>query len=271
MMKIGEFARLGQVSVRMLRHYDSLGLLQPQGVDRFSSHRSYSVTQLTRLNRIMALNSLGIPLRRIAEIIDSNLSTTELLDMLTLRRHQLLAEQADTAATLAEIEFRLALIERTTMEHQDCIFKELPAERIIGTKVVLGEPPFDTSDIGPLFGQVAEQIADSGGDTSIGVRLYTDVETGTEVTCGYRCTAAGVRTISGLEITELPPCTAATLIHEGSMSRIGSSWQHLAEWCLHQGYSLRGPCREVYLEAGDGADDSDQSGWVVELQQPIAS
>lgn len=288
-MKIGEFARLGQVSVRMLRHYESLGLLQPHEVDRFSSHRSYSVAQLTRLNRIMALNSLGIPLRKVAEFLDSGLSTPELVDMLELRRHQLLAEQSATAASLADVEFRLALIERTTMDHPDCIIKELRAERIIGATVTLGEPPFDTSEIGPLFGRVAQQIASAGGDPDIGIGLYTDTEAGTEVTCGYRVTATDSQNIAALhadelQVTELPSCTAATLIHEGSMSRIGASWQHLSEWCVKQGYSLNGPCREVYLEVGDDSDDSGgngssrsggndpgQSGWVVELQQPITN
>lgn len=41
-MLIGDFARLGQVSVRMLRHYDALGLLTPASVDASSSYRSYS-------------------------------------------------------------------------------------------------------------------------------------------------------------------------------------------------------------------------------------
>lgn len=280
-MKIGEFARLGQVSVRMLRHYESLGLLQPHEIDRFSSHRSYSVAQLTRLNRIMALNSLGIPLRKVAEFLDSGLSTPELVDMLELRRHQLLAEQSATVASLADVEFRLALIERTTMNHPDCIIKELPAERIVGTTVTLGEPPFDTSEIGPLFGRVAEQIANAGGAPIIGIGLYRDTEAGTAVTCGYRVTTSGGpdsatlettgHATAELQITELPPCTAATLIHEGSMGRIGASWQHLSQWCVTQGYSLIGPCREVYLEAGNGSNDSDQSGWVVELKQPITS
>lgn len=273
-MKIGEFARLGQVSVRMLRHYESLELLLPQEVDRFSGHRSYSVAQLTRLNRIMALNSLGIPLKKIGELLDSEVSTRELIEMLSLRRHQLEAEQAATAATLAEIRFRLALIERTTMKFPDCVIKELPSERIIGTTVLLGEPPFDTSEIGPLFGRVAGEIASTGGDPVVGVGLYTDTEAGTEVTCGYRSSPGDGNPKTGLEtselqVTELPPCTAATLIHEGSMSRIGASWQHLSEWCVSQGYSLNGPCREIYLEAGDGSADSDQSQWVVELQQPI--
>ncbi|MGO2524217.1 MAG: MerR family transcriptional regulator [Brevibacterium aurantiacum] len=271
-MRIGEFARLGQVSIRMLRHYEALDLLIPQHVDRFSGHRSYSVAQLTRLNRIMALSSLGISLKRISVLLDSEPSTSELVDMLTLRRHQLQTEQEVAAASLAEIEFRLALIERTTMKFPDCVIKELPAERIIGTTVLLGEPPFDTSEIGPLFGKVAGQIIAAGGDLDVGVGLYSDSEAGTEVTCGYRMNSAdgnGLNTTgptsTELDTIELPPCTAATLIHEGSMSRIGASWQHLSEWCLNQGYSLNGPCREIYLEE----DDGDGSDWVVELQQPI--
>lgn len=109
-MRIGEFAQLGQVSVRMLRHYESMDLLAPDSVDPFTGHRSYTVAQLPRLNRIMALNALGISLRKIAVRLDSDLSTTELTGMLNLRRHQLRAEQSAAAAKLAEVEIRLAPI-----------------------------------------------------------------------------------------------------------------------------------------------------------------
>lgn len=39
MFKIGDCSRLGQVSVRMLRHYDDLDLLKPAHVDRFTDDR----------------------------------------------------------------------------------------------------------------------------------------------------------------------------------------------------------------------------------------
>ena len=45
-MLISDFARLGQVSVRMLRHYDALGLLVPDHVEPASGYRSYSPEQL---------------------------------------------------------------------------------------------------------------------------------------------------------------------------------------------------------------------------------
>ena len=49
---IGEFARHGRVSVRMLRHYDAIGLLRPACVDPVTGYRSYEVSQLAELNRL---------------------------------------------------------------------------------------------------------------------------------------------------------------------------------------------------------------------------
>ena len=41
MLKIGEFSKLSRVSVRMLRHYDEIGLLKPAEIDRFTDYRYY--------------------------------------------------------------------------------------------------------------------------------------------------------------------------------------------------------------------------------------
>ena len=41
MLKIGEFSKLSRVSIRMLRHYDELGLLAPQSIDPFTGYRYY--------------------------------------------------------------------------------------------------------------------------------------------------------------------------------------------------------------------------------------
>jgi DNA-binding transcriptional MerR regulator len=49
MIGIGDFARLGRVSVRMLRHYDTIGLLRPEYVDPNSGYRYYRADQLGRL------------------------------------------------------------------------------------------------------------------------------------------------------------------------------------------------------------------------------
>ena len=46
MLKIGEFSKLSHVSVRMLRHYDEIGLLHPQRVDPITGYRLYGEEQL---------------------------------------------------------------------------------------------------------------------------------------------------------------------------------------------------------------------------------
>ena len=55
MFSIGEFARHGRVSVRMLRRYDAIGLLRPACVDPATGYRFYQAGQLAELNRIIAL------------------------------------------------------------------------------------------------------------------------------------------------------------------------------------------------------------------------
>ena len=54
MLKVGEFARIAQVSIRLLHYSDQLGLLSPATVDRSSGYRLYSADQLPRLHRILA-------------------------------------------------------------------------------------------------------------------------------------------------------------------------------------------------------------------------
>ena len=55
MLKIGEFSKLSRVSVRMLRHYDEVGLLAPSEVDSMTGYRYYSERQLITAGRIAAL------------------------------------------------------------------------------------------------------------------------------------------------------------------------------------------------------------------------
>ena len=70
MLSIGEFARLAGVSVRMLRHYDQLGLLRPERVDPHSGYRRYAAAQLERANQLVALKDLGFTLEQVGVLLD---------------------------------------------------------------------------------------------------------------------------------------------------------------------------------------------------------
>src|SRR4051812_43969096 len=107
MLSIGDFARLGQVSPRMLRHYDEIGVLRPSRVDQATGYRSYAVVQLATLHRLVALRDLGFGLDDIKKMLDEELSVEELAGMLRLRRAQIAEAVDDEQARLRRIEARL--------------------------------------------------------------------------------------------------------------------------------------------------------------------
>ena len=69
MLKIGEFSKLSRISVRMLRHYDEIGLLKPAEIDRFTDYRYYREDQLPTAGRIAALKDMGFSLADIVRIL----------------------------------------------------------------------------------------------------------------------------------------------------------------------------------------------------------
>ena len=70
MLKIGDFSKLSRISIRMLRHYDEIGLIKPEEIDSISGYRYYSESQLPLANRIQALKDMGFGLSAIAQILD---------------------------------------------------------------------------------------------------------------------------------------------------------------------------------------------------------
>ena len=80
--RVHEFAELAGVTVRTLHHYDRLGLLEPRRTA--AGYRVYSVRDLERLEQIVALKFLGLPLRQIKLLLDQE--TLQLPDALRMQR-----------------------------------------------------------------------------------------------------------------------------------------------------------------------------------------
>ena len=72
---IGEFAHMAKVSVRTLRHYDDIGLLEPARIEPSSGYRSYESVQLADLHRILALKDAGLSLTEIRVALDEDADT----------------------------------------------------------------------------------------------------------------------------------------------------------------------------------------------------
>ena len=104
MLKIGDFSKLSRVSIRMLRHYDDIGLLKPAEIDDFTGYRYYREDQLFIVARITALKDMGFALAdivRILEVYDDR----EKLDGFLKTRQKELAEEAK------EMEYKLMLLD----------------------------------------------------------------------------------------------------------------------------------------------------------------
>jgi len=269
MFSIGEFARHGRVSVRMLRHYDAVGLLQPALVDRLTGYRSYQAEQLSRLNRIVALKELGFTLQQVQSILDEKVSVEELHGMLRLRQAELQSRMAADAARLAQVRVRIQTIETEgAMPSDDVQIKRLPAVRVaeLAGPATGFEPAQISPVIGPLYDQLIARL-ERAGITPVGPGIaYYDVGPDDGVLV-HATIPVNVEFAAGLEIVDLPEIqSAATIVHRGSMDDVIPTIQTLARWIDANGYRSAGPPRELYLETGP-----DRNTWVTELQEPIVA
>ncbi|OIV39082.1 MerR family transcriptional regulator [Mangrovactinospora gilvigrisea] len=273
MFAIGEFARHGRVSVRMLRHYDALGLLRPALVDDRTGYRFYEAAQLARLNRIVALKALGFTLEQVREIVDAKVGAEELRGMLRLRRAQLAAEAAATTARLQEVEGRLRIIESEgLMPVNDVVVKSLPAERV--ARLTAGiqdmESQFIGPVLGPLFQQLCDRIAAAGaGFRGPAIATYEETPGGDHPFVVHACMPIGDQQVpadAGFEVVVLPAVArAATVVHHGHVQQMMPAFQTLAHWLDAGGGKGVGFPREVNLDIPEDMDE-----WVTEIQQPLA-
>jgi DNA-binding transcriptional MerR regulator len=267
MFSIGDFARLGRVSVCMLLHYDALGLLRPARVDPASGYRFYEAGQLSQLNRLIALKDLGLRLEEVKQILDAKVGLGELHGMLLLRRAEAEARVAEETARLARVEARLRMIETEGIVPADIVIKSVPAVRVAElTGLADGYEP---DKIGPVIQPLYVELCDrlERADLAITgptIAYYESIPEGVRVHAG--ATVNAEPGTYDFTIVDLPAVEqAATVIHHGLMDDVDGSLQHLARWIEENGYRGTGMAREVYLNYGEG----DPETWVTELQEPI--
>ncbi|MFK0114623.1 MerR family transcriptional regulator [Streptomyces sp. NPDC090994] len=103
-MLIGEVARRSGVSARMLRHYESLGLLRPSGRTG-SGYREYSGEDIRRIFHIESLRSLGLSLREIGRALDdSGFTPSALVDDLIRQTRRRIAAETELLTRLRRID-----------------------------------------------------------------------------------------------------------------------------------------------------------------------
>jgi effector-binding domain-containing protein len=268
MFKIGEFSTLCKVPVKTLRYYADIGLLPPAQVDPFTQYRYYTVEQLPRLNRILALRDLGFPLEQIGQLLDGDLSVEQLRGMLKLRRAEIEQQIETDQARLARVEVRLRQIEQEgVMSRVDVVLKKNEAARAASLREVIPEYPH----IGRLFGEMFQYLASQGVQPAgPPCAIYHDhefKERDADVEIAVPL-AVDVPATDRIVMREMPAVELATCIAAGPYEDVGQAYEALMGWVEANGYRLAGPPREVYLRGPNETDDSSQ--YLTEVQFPIS-
>src|SRR6201987_149043 len=76
LITIGDFSRMTHLSVKALRHYHDVGLLEPAKVDRSSGYRFYEADQVPIAQVIRPFRDLGMPVDEVKEVLTAPEVTT---------------------------------------------------------------------------------------------------------------------------------------------------------------------------------------------------
>lgn len=280
MFKISDFSKFSRVSIKMLRHYDQLGLLTPAYVDPLTRYRYYSADQLPRLNRIIVLKDLGFSLEQIAHLLDSDLSVDQLRGMLKLRREEIRQTLADEQMKLARVESRLKQIDlETGAPPYDVLLRKVAPQEV----ATIRENTSQGENISELFEEIEAYVAQYGARAAAPPLLiyhdaeYDEQKQDIEVVIPI---SQDVPTTERVNVYTLEGSAAtASIVHVGSYESMGRAFNLLLHWIEDNGYEIAGPLREVYLRFGaDNAGyrlpdvflSDSAADFVTELQLPVS-
>jgi len=269
MIKIGDFARLSQVSVVTLRYYDEMDLLKPVKVDHFTGYRYYSADQLPRLNRILALKDLGFSLEQIKLMLADGLSLEQLRGMLKVQRSEVEQRLSDEQERLVRIEARLRQIElEDKMPNYDVVIKTVPAMLVAARRVTIPTNDQVPQYLAPAYGEVYAYLREQGiKDNGLCLTVWhspADVYENEDA----EAVVPIDRPLAGTErvkVYELSSMQVAAVVHQGDFKDFTQGHAALLEWIDTNGYRIAGPYREIYIKH----DKANLSDTTTEIQFPV--
>lgn len=273
MLKISEFSRLTMVPAKTLRYYDDIGLLKPKHVDEWTGYRYYSVEQLPRLNRILALKALGLSLEQIGQLLDDDLSAEQIRGMLRLKRVEIQQRLREEQARLDYVEARLHMIElEGKMSEYEVVLKSVAPVHVAALRGTAPDRERIGENLGRMFGELIGYVVQNGGrfteNPPVGIAVYHSMDDDhieIEAAVGV---ASEVKESERVNVYDLPAIEqAATLVHHGALSGLPAAYDAMLRWIEANGYTIVNASREVSLYYEPSADPC---RYVTEIQVPVA-
>lgn len=273
-LKIGEFSKLCQVSVKTLRHYEKMGILNPMETDEWTGYRYYHAAQLKVMSNIQYLKRLGLSLEEIGDLFFEGRDVPDGVALDRLLRHcreeQRLLEWRCEELTRLESSQQVENV--MNMETQDMNFgiKSLPAitvashRRIINSYNELFSLCPDV--IGPEMQRLGCECPEPGYCFTLDhnhkyCEDYIDIEYCEQVT--ERRQDSELIQFKDLLAVDCAVCYS----HHGTYVTLPQSWARIYEYLERQCYAILDLPRFCYI---DGVWNKErEEDWLTEIQVPV--
>ena len=268
MFKIGEFSKLTQVSIRMLRYYDEIGLLKPAEIDPFTNYRLYSVQQIPVLNRILFLRDTGFQISEIAVILH-HWDGTFIFNQLEEKRQEIEKTIKREQDKLSKIELAKEDIGKERIEiHYSVSIKSVPSYQVLSYRKVV--PDYYAE------GQLWKEMSAFAQENNIRISsdtftIYHD-EDYREKNVDIEICAPVVEmgeSMNGFiyRSTEPVPIMASTMVY-GKFENIAGAYLAFANWLQkHNQYAMMDQSRQIVHRGPWNEENSDK--YLTEVQIPL--
>jgi DNA-binding transcriptional MerR regulator len=263
-LTIGEFSRITHLSVKTLRHYHQVGLLEPADVDTRTGYRHYTTGQIPTAQVIRRFRSLDMPIEEVRAVLNApdHEARNALITSHLIRLEDELAQtQLSVASLRSLLENAAAPI---TVEH-----RTVPATVSAGIHETVDLEdllPWYRGALGELHASIeAQGLRPSGPSGGLFSSEIFEQERG-EVTL-FVPVGGDVQTIGRVTPLVIPAAELAVTVHRGPHTDIDVTYGALGTYVTEHALGVDGPVREYY--AVESHSTHDATSWRTEIGWPI--
>lgn len=245
MLKIGDFSKLSRVSIRMLRHYDDIGLLKPAEIDEFTGYRYYQEEQLFIMGRITALKDMGFALADIVKILDIYDDKERLDTFLADRQKELMESYKQTEYKLMLLDSARKRLRKEQIMNFDVTVKTIPERYAATVQMVI--PHYE--DEGMLWNMLGEcQPPLVPAVPCLASAQFLDMEykeENVEVMISMNVKGTHQDT-EHVKFKTLPAVRVASCIMKGGYEQMNDVTATVISWIKANGYTVSDPMFNIY-------------------------
>jgi DNA-binding transcriptional MerR regulator len=263
-LPIGDFSRATHLSIKMLRHYHEIGLLEPVDVDVDTRYRRYASEQIATAQIIRRFRDLDMPLEDIQIVLRAPdvESRNQVIANHLLRLESSLTQTQEAVASLRELldhpQTSSAIDHRHLAATPAAVITEIvdKADAVAWYRGAIGEL------VATLSAQHISPAGPAGGVFE--TEIFT--EDRGQATIFLPCDPVP-QSIGRVSATVIPPAELAMIVHPGSHTDIDRSYGALGTYVTQHALAVDGPIREYYLVGP--SETRDESLWRTEVGWPI--